>query len=89
MKHYKNKLIPEHEEKRLDKTTCDICGKNIKSKGFDVDDVCIERTIGSNYPESGLGKEFRLDICGACFDEKLIPFLESEGVNIKYEDWSY
>jgi hypothetical protein len=85
MKHYQettktiNKLI---------KTTCDICGNEIKKyTGSTVDDVEISHRIGKQYPENDDTEYYNPDICGDCFESKIVPFLEGLGVTKDYEDY--
>jgi acetylglutamate kinase len=83
MEHYEEKTITE---KRLVKKTCDICGAEIPLKwdaGRNIDDVEIKRKVGYrlDYGEGGEAKIFEPDICGKCFDEKILPFLKSLGID--------
>jgi hypothetical protein len=89
MKKYENKIIPESVKKVLVKTTCDMCGGEIKTNGFDYDEVEISREHGSVYPEGGFTDTDFIDLCGKCFQEKLIPWLKSQGCEIQTKDTGF
>ena len=98
MRHYIQKQIPAREERVLDKTTCDLCGKEAlcghwKSSLYEVNEVEIEVTVrqrdGQNYPEGGGGTEYIVDMCPDCFKDKLIPWLKSQGCKAKRKDWDW
>lgn len=86
------------ERTRLVETTCDVCGAvakrgNCGSSSYDVDEVEVEVTVrqkdGSSYPEGGSGTEIVVDICPACFKDKLVPFLRSQGADIEEREWGF
>ncbi len=81
--------------------TCDICGahtngirwiepnKNEFWKDKDVTEVTVLYKTGwfGHGDEGGSGTKVDVDICPACFREKLIPWLKSQGVEVKTEEW--
>ena len=88
MEHYKEKHIPAATRKVLDKTTCDMCNKEIdQDSSYDINEVEVRHKKGVNYPEGGSGDVFEPDICGECFDDKLVPWLKSQGVKITKKNW--
>ena len=89
MKHYKK--IPKHVEERqyLTHATCDICNSQLERGSYELEEININYKVGTNYPEGGSGEECSVDLCGKCFKEKLIPFLESNGVDAKFTEWSW
>ena len=76
-------------------TVCDMCGTRFKGDGFDNDslykvaEVYIEFKEGEQYPEGGRFDMIKPDICPSCFKEKVIPFLESEGVDCSPTEVSF
>jgi hypothetical protein len=90
MKHMESVTIPAREEKRLDFITCDMCGERIESgDAYEVNEVEIRHKTGYSYPEGGSGQEVLVDLCAKCFDDKLVPWLRSQGVNPRVEDWDW
>lgn len=66
--------------------TCDICQDKIGEGSFDIREGRVLLKIGSSYPEGGSATEIRADICEKCFVEKLVPWLESQGVEMKTKE---
>lgn len=89
MKHMKTVEVPATTKEVVDRVTCDLCGAVINVRGYDVDEVEVRHKTGSNYPEGGSGDETSVDMCGECFDEKLVPWLRSQGVEPRTEDWGW
>lgn len=98
MRHYETVIVPEKQEKKLVKTTCDLCGEvegkgKWRSSSYDVDETEIEITVrqrdGYSYPEGGAGTEFSVDMCPNCFKTKLIPWLQSQGCSAERTDWDW
>lgn len=79
MRHMKTVEVPAHTKQQLDRITCDLCGAEIKRGPYDVDDVVISREHGSRYPDGSFGHKDEIDMCGGCFEAKLIPWLRSQG----------
>ena len=89
MKHKKQVKIPEKTETRIVRVTCDLCGNDIKSNRHDAEEVSIKHRTGNNCPEGGSGNETSVDMCGKCFDEKLIPWLMDQGAKPCIEEWDW
>lgn len=90
MKHTKTVEVPATTREIISHVTCDLCGAKIETRDpYEVDEVEIRHKTGSNYPEGGSGDEIHVDMCGKCFDEKLVPWLRSQGVQPRTEDWSW
>lgn len=96
MQHMKKIIVsavPEHTKDALDFTSCDLCGKNMNihqwGNKFNVDEVTIERRLGNSWPECGNTTTTSFDVCGKCFVEKVIPWMESQGAQptVTEQDW--
>lgn len=89
MEHFR-KVTKQVESKEHIKTTCDLCSKPIKDPpGYEDDEIEIKHRHGSNYPDGGWGKELKVDCCRKCWDEKVLPALNSFGLTRQYEDWEW
>jgi len=90
MKHMRTEQIPSTTREVVDHVTCDMCGSEIKKDGnYEVDEVEISHRVGYNYPECGYGETTIVDLCGNCFDGKLVPWLSSQGAEARTKDWDY
>ena len=89
MKTYEDKTIPESTKSVLVKTTCDICLCEIKDKTFIRNDVEISHEHGDVFPEGGYTDTDFVDLCGKCFQEKLIPWLISQGCKIQTKETDF
>lgn len=90
MKHTKLIQVPVTTRTIIYAVTCDLCGMEIKlEEEYTVNEVEVRHKVGSNYPEGGSGEETSVDMCGKCFDEKLIPWLISQGAKPNTEDWDW
>ena len=79
MKHMKTVVVPEQRDQVVDFVTCDFCGVKHANHSYDINEVEVRHKEGVLYPEGGSGTETRVDMCGKCFDEKLVPWLRSQG----------
>lgn len=91
---YHEKRQRTEEYNHLIKVVCDLCGKENQSTdwatGFhekDTVDVTVKQRECSIYPEGGTGTEYKIDLCPECFKDRLVPWLRSEGANIRELDW--
>lgn len=89
VKHYKKiEYIEVREE--LDKITCDICGKEFFPETSKKDIVSYNQVYGDYHDGRITLTDGRitltLDICGACFRDRIKPFLKNIGVGIQYRD---
>lgn len=81
--------VPASEKEIVDRVTCDLCGEEISPEKYSAESVDVKHRTGSNYPEGGNGLEVSVDMCGKCFDEKLVPWLRSQGVEPRTSDWEW
>lgn len=51
--------------------------------------VQVEATVCDAYPEGSFGWRYVVDLCARCFVDRLVPFLKSEGAEVRKEevDW--
>lgn len=93
MKNYRTvevPAIPATTKEELVYIDCDICHETIKHGNmFDVDEIKVEHKLGVCYPETSNGQTLSFDICEKCFNQKLIPWLESQGAKPTIEEWDY
>jgi len=89
MRHMKTIHIPASERSDVDFVTCDLCKEKIEESRYEVDEVEIRRKTGVSYPESGNGIKINVDMCGKCFDEKLMPWLRSQGAEPLTDEWDW
>jgi hypothetical protein len=83
---------PAREEERVIGLICDLCGAKSETANdwrdppFGVNDVQICHFIGTHYPEDGYSAEGKIfDLCPDCFENKLVPWLESQGAKPRTE----
>jgi hypothetical protein len=79
MRHKKIEHVPASTREVDDFTTCDLCKATLKSDLYAVDEVEVERRKGTKYPEQTDLTVTYVDICPACFDAKLLPWLRAQG----------
>lgn len=99
MKFFKTKVCKE-KIKKLVKCSCDLCGKESAffksySNKHDwtkqgemaemKDTSLIECEVGHDGIVSKNTEKISVDICPDCFQNKLVPWLKSQGVKIKKE----
>ena len=84
MRTYKKIPVPATEREVLDELKCDICKDVAKhhkwGKGnYSTNEVKIEWINGMSYPDDCWGNIVSYDMCPTCFQNKLMPWLESQG----------
>lgn len=90
MIHKEVRIIPAYAKNCVVKTTCDICGEEIKTKQYEIDEVTIQWKKGSSYPEGGSGETTILDICSKCFENKILPLLKDKlNITPRTEEWDW
>lgn len=93
MEHYKTVTIPAVPEKTVKewvKTTCDMCKDDIhRPVAYDIEEIEVSLKVGTNYPEGGSGELIEIDICSKCFTGKLVPFIKSQGAEVKTKKWEW
>ena len=86
------------EVQTLEYIQCDVCKRKAltddwqgldfpSDSGFQVNDVTVELREGKHYPEGGFGTKLSVDMCPDCFKDKLIIWLQEQGVQVMEEDW--
>jgi len=96
MKVTKTVHVPAHDATQVVGYRCDFpgCENDTDPAGiYEVNEcevrVYVKHREGENYPEGGSGTEVEVDICPKCFKEKLLPWLESQGVKVERKDWEW
>jgi hypothetical protein len=99
MRLYKERVVPSYTTRDLVSRKCDLCGKESNdtewqaTSCYEVNEtevcVTVRQKEGSSYPDGGSGTEYQIDLCPTCFKEKLVPWLRSQGADIKEEDWDW
>lgn len=86
MKHLKTVEVPATTREVVERTNCDLCGAELRSIGSDYDEVTIERSRGVRLP--GCSRyETEVDMCGHCFETRLVPWLNSQGAQVIENDF--
>jgi hypothetical protein len=94
------RVVPENKPyDRLKCRKCDLCGvmsrgehweaKGIYESNETIIAVEVMQKEGANYYDGGSGTKYEVDLCPTCFKEKLIPWLNSQGAEIKQEEWDW
>jgi hypothetical protein len=82
--------VPATTKVVTEKVVCDLCAATIPREGnYEVNEVAVSHKTGSSYPEGGSGDILKFDLCPACFNEKLVPWLRSQGVTRQSEEWGW
>lgn len=95
MKHYETVTSPPREIRVEDGLSCDICGRRSRRSGnwadndFDVRETEVCFSTGYRYPEGGVVTYHEVDLCPDCFEDKLIPWLHSQGAEIQERETEY
>lgn len=89
MRHLTTKEIPARTKQVTDYISCDLCKDKIVEHDHQVDEVDVSRTTGYRFPGSGQGTITSFDLCGKCFEEKLIPWLRDQGAEPLVSDWDF
>jgi hypothetical protein len=66
---------------------CGVEQRVLRKKAAVKQDLKLEE--GTSYPEGGSYEGFVLDICPACFKDKLIPWFESQGGVVRKTESDY
>lgn len=89
MKHMKTVQVPASEREVVDKTTCDICKAEINPSPTNAEEVEVKHRSGYSCPDGGNGYDTEFDLCGKCFDSKLIPLLAVLGAEPRQTEWDF
>lgn len=89
MEHKRTETVPASTREVVDHYACDVCGAKLRARTYRVDEVTVTREVGTSTSDSGNLTHTEFDLCGACFESKLVPFLESLGAKPRVRDGSY
>ena len=75
---------------------CDFCGAKTETNcnwydgpnAYDFIKTEVSFLIGSNFPEGSFYTKRSIDLCGVCFEDKLIKWVKSHGVEFNTEEIS-
>ncbi len=91
MRRYETKMAPSD---LLVELKCDMCGtasplphREWATEAFEVNRVTLSYRTGTHYPDCGHGDEISIDLCPACFVNRILPWLTSQGVASVSEQW--
>ena len=93
MKTYENYTPPPQSIEILESITCDLCGSVTTSEWkqdmTDIEKIRVLQVTGYDCQSGGQATEISFDICPDCFENRLIPWLKSQGAEptIKESDW--
>jgi len=83
MKIYKVKKIPAVNKSVVDKTICDICKNDVYDVGeYNSQYSEMYMKQGDVWPEGGQMKGYEVDLCVSCFENRLVPWLRSQGAEL-------
>ena len=96
---YEEKIVPQRVNRCVKTRKCDLCGIEAKGEEWEAKSfhevneteirIEIRQKEGSNYPDCGMGTCHEIDLCPKCFKERLVPWLKSQGADIKEEEWDW
>ncbi len=90
LEHKKTIDVPATTREVIERVSCDLCGTRTDAQDVvNVDDVTVKRELGVCYPEGSRIETAEVDMCGKCFEEKLVPWLEEHGARIRYGEIDY
>lgn len=78
MKEIKTKEATVEQREYVSKVVCDICKQECKNGAWEYNDIKVEASIGSVYPECDTRTTYIIDVCKDCFLNKVITVLEKE-----------
>lgn len=85
MRRYEQKTYPAVTRRELVETKCDLCGRILVERNYEVREAQIRVKVGESYPEGGTVVEREVDICPECVEEKVFPFLVNLGAKVHEE----
>lgn len=89
MKHKKIVRVPATTREVTEKTTCDLCQREIRKDQYDATETHVSLRTGTSYPEGGSGIEVEFDICVDCFKGRLIPWMQVQGAPVEEREWEW
>lgn len=102
MKVYTDKIIPEKIHRVCTNRECDLCGTPAKSgpdwnrswRDIAETKVCVsvKSEVGSGDSDGGHKDVYDIDICPKCFEDRLVPWVNSlrvgkPPIESEYQDW--
>lgn len=97
MKVTKEVEVPAKIETQIDHIKCELCTNTTDEprnwgdrngsarSSYDVNETTVELRTGYSVPDGGDIKSQVIDICPKCFVEKLIPWIKSQGGDVRTE----
>jgi len=91
-------VVKTTTRKELDTLSCDLCGivaigaeweRGVWSVGGTTVMVEVSQEEGESYPDGGSGTGYEIDLCPACFKDRLVPWLRSEGAVVEEKEWDW
>lgn len=94
MKVYETRHKPASDYKICVRRQCDLCKVDSKSEEwgggtYEVNDTQLTVTALCKTSKPYSGTEYEIDLCPACFKDKLVPWLQSQGADIKAKGWHW
>lgn len=93
MRHVKEVTVPAYTTTVVESHTCDLCGKKLETQRFSWEHVTVECNeelvflgINAEVSPEPTYRKTSVDMCKACFKNKLIPWLLENGAKIQEED---
>lgn len=85
----------ERREKKTVAVACDFCGSRSKDDDpvefcndglYSRESVAIKHVTGSSYPDNGEEQTECAHVCPGCWESRVKPWLESQGVVLTKHD---
>lgn len=89
MKYIVTIRVPSTTKDVVSSVVCDLCGKPIIKANNSAEEVEVYHKTGDNYPDGGRGEIAQVDMCGQCFDTRLVPWLKEQGARIETRNWDW
>lgn len=90
MKYLKTIIVPGTTGEIIAFVSCDLCKEKIPTcEDNEVNEIKLYHKTGKQRLGIGSGETVEVDICDKCFDEKLIPWLRTQGAEPHTEEWSW
>jgi hypothetical protein len=90
MRHTRLERVPASTREVEDHVTCDLCHVKIGEGAiYRRDEATIKREVGQCYPEGGTGVATEVDVCGTCFERRVLPWLRSQDVVPRVREFTY
>lgn len=88
--HVIQQVMKQRERMQTLAIICDLCKTrydgatryNWATGQFDIERTTVSSESGTVFPEGGSTDVIDVDICPRCFTDKLLPWLQSQGVHV-------